>query len=244
MSTTRFHRCWTALALAAATAPALAQWSDDFDSYQAGSGIAGQGGWGLWDNDPNADSFVTDVQARSAPNSIEIRDLSDTIQQFAGINAGLWEFIAWVYVPAAISDVSTLTLLNQYNPTGPYNWSLVIFFDPFTGLLGENLSITNIPYIVDEWVEIRVLIDLDNDLHSAFYNAITIFEDRSWSNGASGGGLVEIQCLELWAALSSPVYYDDISLTQLGLCTGDLDNDGDTDLADLGILLADFGCTP
>jgi hypothetical protein len=27
-------------------------------------------------------------------------------------------------------------------------------------------------------------------------------------------------------------------------CPGDLDNDGDTDLADLGILLADFGCTP
>ena len=27
-------------------------------------------------------------------------------------------------------------------------------------------------------------------------------------------------------------------------CVGDLDNDGDTDLADLGILLADFGCAP
>ena len=27
-------------------------------------------------------------------------------------------------------------------------------------------------------------------------------------------------------------------------CVGDLDGDGDTDLADLGILLADFGCTP
>ena len=26
-------------------------------------------------------------------------------------------------------------------------------------------------------------------------------------------------------------------------CVGDLDGDGDTDLADLGILLADFGCT-
>ena len=26
-------------------------------------------------------------------------------------------------------------------------------------------------------------------------------------------------------------------------CAGDLDGDGDTDLADLGILLADFGCT-
>ena len=29
-----------------------------------------------------------------------------------------------------------------------------------------------------------------------------------------------------------------------GGCAGDLDGDGDTDLADLGILLADFGCAP
>ena len=29
-----------------------------------------------------------------------------------------------------------------------------------------------------------------------------------------------------------------------GSCAGDLDGDGDTDLADLGILLADFGCEP
>ena len=29
-----------------------------------------------------------------------------------------------------------------------------------------------------------------------------------------------------------------------GPCPGDLDGDGDTDLADLGILLADFGCSP
>ena len=36
----------------------------------------------------------------------------------------------------------------------------------------------------------------------------------------------------------------DFGCTLPGPCVGDLDNDGDTDLADLGILLADFGCTP
>ena len=35
----------------------------------------------------------------------------------------------------------------------------------------------------------------------------------------------------------------DFGCPQPGPCAGDLDNDGDTDLADLGILLADFGCT-
>ena len=36
----------------------------------------------------------------------------------------------------------------------------------------------------------------------------------------------------------------DFGCTAPGPCPGDLDNDGDTDLADLGILLADFGCEP
>ena len=36
----------------------------------------------------------------------------------------------------------------------------------------------------------------------------------------------------------------DFGCTAPGPCAGDLDGDGDTDLADLGILLADFGCTP
>ena len=36
----------------------------------------------------------------------------------------------------------------------------------------------------------------------------------------------------------------DFGCTAPGPCPGDLDGDGDTDLADLGILLADFGCTP
>jgi hypothetical protein len=34
----------------------------------------------------------------------------------------------------------------------------------------------------------------------------------------------------------------DFGCTAPGPCAGDLDGDGDTDLADLGILLADFGC--
>ena len=36
------------------------------------------------------------------------------------------------------------------------------------------------------------------------------------------------------------IYYDVLQ----GACPGDLNGDGLTDLADLGILLADFGCTP
>ena len=42
--------------------------------------------------------------------------------------------------------------------------------------------------------------------------------------------------------LRSNFFVDAVEIDTIGVCVGDLDGDGDTDLADLGILLADFGC--
>ena len=50
-----------------------------------------------------------------------------------------------------------------------------------------------------------------------------------------------IQCLDLYSQAEG-MRWDDVSLQPVEGCVGDLDGDGDTDLADLGILLADFGC--
>jgi hypothetical protein len=78
---------------------------------------------------------------------------------------------------------------------------------------------------------------------------------------AAGGGTVRAGVVFAWVAQfpSCPGDLDgdgDTDLADLGIlladfgctppasCPGDLDNDGDTDLADLGILLADFGCAP
>ena len=52
--------------------------------------------------------------------------------------------------------------------------------------------------------------------------------DTGVAGGAGGSAIVDMGAYEF----------------QVGGCAGDLDGDGDTDLADLGILLADFGCTP
>ena len=49
---------------------------------------------------------------------------------------------------------------------------------------------------------------------------------------------------DLWPDLAVANYFSNnvsVLLNQRG-CPGDLDGDGDTDLADLGVLLADFGC--
>ncbi len=79
--------CAFAIPATAQTLPIV----DDFDSYQAGSGIAGQGAWDAWDGDLAFDSFVSTTVANSGANSLEIVGDSDTIIPFTDKTNGCYE---------------------------------------------------------------------------------------------------------------------------------------------------------
>ena len=61
--------------------------------------------------------------------------------------------------------------------------------------------------------------------------------------GKHGGDRESSAATELESLADLGILLADFGCTGGG-CAGDLDGDGDTDLADLGILLADFGCAP
>ena len=107
--------------------PALA-WTEDFDSYAAGSGIIGQGGWDGWDGDPIWEAYVSDDQSLSSPNSLRLDATSDVVQQFSGFNSGQYQISAWQYFPSTATGYQYFILLNTYNQGGPYNWSTQIEF--------------------------------------------------------------------------------------------------------------------
>jgi hypothetical protein len=140
-------------------------------------------------------------------------------------------------------------LLNRYEDGGPYNWSVQFIFDSNDGMLkvnyGDGHNTIDVPYVTEQWVEINIVIDLDIDSCTLYYDGALIVE-YSWTGGiyGEGGGALEIAAVDLFANGSSPVFYDDLSLVPVErTCPGDLDGDGDTDHADLGIILADWGCS-
>ena len=94
-------------------------WSDNFDSYATGSPLHGQGGWEAWDNNPDTTPYVTDVQSRSSPNSVDIAWFdgfsADIVQQFEGVNSGNWRLLAWQYVPSDMIGQSDFILMNTYS---------------------------------------------------------------------------------------------------------------------------------
>ncbi|MGH9381507.1 MAG: choice-of-anchor J domain-containing protein, partial [Thermoanaerobaculia bacterium] len=195
----------------------LEEWSDDFDGYATGSQIHGQGGWKGWLNDPAAGALVSDAQAQSAPNSVEIVGASDLVHEYVDSTSSQWTYTAWQFIPADFTGISYFILLNSYDDSGSgLNWSTQVNFNASTDtVVNDGASGGTLPLIRDQWVEIRVEIDLDADTQDFFYNGDLLYSG-TWTNEVSGGGQVNIGAVDLFANGASPVYYDDLSLSAAG----------------------------
>ncbi len=213
------HRSIATLAIAMvftlAAVPAQGQWSDNFDSYPKG-GLIGNGGWEGWDMNPAADGVVTNAQSRSAPNSFGSLTTTDVVQQFSGATSGMWTLSGWCLIPSGSTGTQYFILLNTYAPGGPNNWSTQMVIDSDAGVVRDfdNPGPT-VPIVNDQWVEVRAEIDLDADIQVVYYNNTELM-NKSWSDGASGGGATEIHTLDLFSDGGSPIFWDDLQLVSAG----------------------------
>ena len=107
-------------------------------------------------------------------------------------------------------------MLNQYDDAGATNnWSTQVHFNSTNDLViadGVGAGPT-LPIVYDQWVELRVEIDLVNDEQEFFYDGQLLYAG-SWSDGVSGGGITSIGAVDLFANGASAVYYDNMSLVE------------------------------
>lgn len=191
---------------------AQAGWSEDFDSYPTGQDLHGVGGWKGWGNDPTFTALTSDVQAHSAPNSVDINGLSDLVHEFAGYDSGMWTITAWQYIPANMVGQTYYIWLNQYDDPGTTNnWSVQVNFDSATGMMTSEFDGATLPYTTDAWAELVIEVDLDGDTQTFYYDG-TMLYTKSWADGVSGGGIANIGAIDLFANGATTVYYDDISI--------------------------------
>jgi hypothetical protein len=211
-------------ASATLSASARGPWSDNFDSYVTGSALHGQGGWAGWDDNAAATGYVSDTQARSSPNSAEIKWFStvaaDMVQQYSDVNSGIWIYTAWQYVPSEMTGVQYFILMNTYTVGNHLltDWSLQLTFSAEGGYIQDfDFPEQTTTLITDQWVEIRVEIDLDTDWQTIYYNNVQL-QAKGWTDGVSPGGALNVACVDLYAgdAATTSVYYDDLSLLPAG----------------------------
>ncbi len=212
--------------------------SDNFDTYAAGSNIAGQGAWEVWYTG-GTNAPVDNAQAASAPNSLRLLPTSDIVQRFT-IDSGKWLFKIKTYVPSTMTPGSGgfIIMLNQYG--GPDNWSLQVALNDITGsqqalpfMIESQFDNAIMPLVTDQWVEFRAEIDLDVDQVTNFYNNQMLGTPHLWTdnNFASGPGITSIAALDLYSDDGTPIYFDDVSLEPDG-CYPDCNNSGNLTIAD------------
>lgn len=186
--------------------------SDNFDSYLAGSSIAGQGGWEIWYTGGN-DGEVSADFANSAPNSLKAFAFTDVVQRYE-INSGLWVFGIMTYCPSnAFGADGYVIMMNQYETND--NWSLQVRFGG--GVDGDKLVESQfdgatLPLIEDRWVGFIAVIDLDTNRFDEYYDGEILATNLSWTENVSGGGLPQIRALDLYSNGIDPMYIDDVSL--------------------------------
>ncbi len=220
--------------------------SEDFDDYDDGLLLVDVNGWGGWDDNAGVVATVSSVQSHSAPHSVLIDNTpdDDAVQQYVGAYCeGRWTYTIWQYVPSEMVGSSFFILLNTSADGGDKNWSTQVNFTATTGIVHADFDGEELPLITDEWVEIRVEIDLDADTQDFFYGGDLLYSD-SWSDRVSGGGERNIRALDLYANSSTAVYYDDVSLVPGGkkdTCPWDLDDNDSVGATDLLSLLVNWG---
>ena len=212
--------------------PLTTFWEDNFDSYDDGSSMHGQGGWKGWDNDPLWTAYVTSDQSFSGPHSVDIVADADLVHEYSGCTSGAWTFSTMQFIPEDFMGQSYFILLSQYEEPATQEsclWAVQLRFDSDLEIVQSEHAGLDLPLITGQWVEIRVEIDLDVDWMEIYYDG-DLLEEKAWTAGPNNDftSILNIGAVDLYAALASSVYYDDMSLeggaTQPDLdCTGDLD---------------------
>jgi len=191
------------------------EWIEDFDSYSNGQildGTSDDGGWKGWGNNSAYGATVTNTMSHSLPHSVDIHTDSDLVHEFSGYTSGQWVFTAWQYIPNDFVGESAFILLDIYSDPGTdNNWATQINFNSTTNLVISEFEDVTLPLIKGQWVELRNVINLDNDTQYFYYDG-TLLTNKSWTEGVSGGGVLDIAAVDLFANGASTIYYDDISL--------------------------------
>lgn len=196
--------------VAVAPAVAMGQWSDNFDTYTAGS-INGQGGWQGWDNIPAGAGEVVTAVARSAPHSQAIGGGADSVRPYTGVTSGQWVYSAYQYIPQEFAGTTYFIMNNLYNDGGPYAWAVQLTFNGTTNMVTDTNGRTGtpIPLVRGAWTQIRVDFDLDANTISQYYNG-SLVASGAWASGTTP--VLALGAVDLFANNASPVYYDDMDL--------------------------------
>jgi hypothetical protein len=198
--------------------------SDSFDTYTAGLPLAANSPlWTTWSGGiPAEDANVDSTHSSSPPNSVYIignNGPTDLILPFpANYTTGVYELTLKIYIVAGKGGYFNC----QGSMTPGVNWMLEVYFDNVGNgtLSAGGAASSGFTYVPDTWTDVRVHVDLTNDLADCYVNNALI-QTWAWSLGSDGAGApVSWGGIDIYASATTPpgdgeFYVDDVVLTDL-----------------------------
>jgi hypothetical protein len=198
-------------------AAVTADWFDGFEDYPIGQGLHGQNGWAGWDNDPNVPGMVVGAPVFAGEKAFEVAAVTDMVHQYSGVNNFTPVYRAMQYIPEGIQGTSYFILMDTYTVGGdPKHWNVQVAFNDVSapGMVLDTYTnptqSTPLPIIYDQWVEIRVEMDMVNDGCKIFYGG-NLLTAGTWTIDAAG--TLNLAAVDLYTGDATPVYYDNLNLT-------------------------------
>jgi hypothetical protein len=197
---------------------------EDFEAYNAGEQLVeqavamGYDYWTTWSNSPGSaeDPFVTSDVYQSGGNSVVIEGTNDAVLLFGDKTTGAYTVMFSIYIPDGYFGY--FNLLQDFAGTTS-QWGTQCYFD--AGGIGTidagaaGAGVFNYSY--DEWVHVKVDVDLDQDWADIYVNDEAVVSWQ-WSTGTFGTGtLNQLSAMNLWAWGDNgtpKAYFDDIMLIE------------------------------
>jgi hypothetical protein len=168
----------------------ISLFSDDFDNYLAGNGVvASNSQWSYWAI-TNSDALISSLNSFSPENSAQINGQAvDLVLPVGPLTSGRYNLSFKMLIPTGSSGAYFNALHNWSATSTTYEWGMDMFFD---GLGANQAVIGSIPFNgsvnnpIDEWFDIKLIIDLDLDSIWVKMNENLVAESQWSLNNADG----------------------------------------------------------
>lgn len=157
---------------------------ENFDNLLSGQPLVAQSQvWNTWNGTETYDAIVTDEMSSSPSNSLLIEGTNnDIVLPLGPYTSGAYRASWKMMIPSGEGGYFN-ALHNWTASSTSYQWAVDVFFAPdgtiSTTAAGSN-QVSNYVFTHNEWFDIQLDIDLNNDLARAYFNG-NLLREWQWS---------------------------------------------------------------
>lgn len=195
-------------------------YEDNFDSYTTGEKLVLENpvNWTTWSNTPGSaeDPVISSDFSSTSPNSVKITGTNDAVLLLEDKTAGKYNIVFKMYIPAG--NLGYFNVLQDFAGASS-QWGLQVYFDAGgLGLLdGNGAGAASFTFGYNQWIDLKVFVDLDEDW-CMFYVNNALIHEYQWSLGTFGTGtLKKLDGVNFyaWNVGGTPLYYVDDVLYEM-----------------------------